>query len=301
MSVSPSTASPAVGSPATGSPATGSPATASPATASATAGAATGGAPDGHAVVRFSRDCELGPSEDRWLQDGLAAALPDLRMAELFAARPSLFREADHLIVGVDRASGQPVSALGASWTATAAGERFLHIGVQFVDARLRRGPVFSTSWLALLEDVVTAGGFPLLSALRTYNPVAYCAMRAYGRLPGAVMYPEVGPVDQDPDVSRLAGEIATALAPAAPFDPASGRITGIGVPRELYRDRPRCDDAAVNNHFERHTVPGDRILCVVHIRETATADAIVDNFVRRTTRSAQDVPAAADPAAPPP
>ncbi|KJE21618.1 hypothetical protein FF36_04075 [Frankia torreyi] len=266
----------------------------------APAGLAPAGAPAGHAVVRFSGDCELSPSEDRWLQEGLAAALPDLRMAELFAARPELFREADHLIVGVDRASGQPVSALGASWTATAAGERFLHIGVQFVDARVRRGPVFSTSWLALLEDVVAAGGFPLLSALRTYNPVAYCAMRAYGRLPGAVMYPEVGPVDQDPDVTRLAGEIAATLAPGAPFDPASGRIAGIGVPRGLYRGRPRCDDAAVNEHFERHTVPGDRILCVVHIRETATVDAIVDNFVRRTTRSAPGAATPADPAAPP-
>ncbi|CAJ61063.1 MULTISPECIES: hypothetical protein [Frankia] len=296
MSVPPSTASPAAASPAAAS------ATAGAATAgAATAGAATGGAPDGHAVVRFSRDCELRPSEDRWLQAGLAAALPDLRMAELFAARPNLFREADHLIVGVDRVSGQPVSALGASWTATAAGDRFLHIGVQFVDARLRRGPVFSTSWLALLEDVVAAGGFPLLSALRTYNPVAYCAMRAYGRLPGAVMYPEVGPVDQDPDVTRLAGEISATLAPGAPFDPASGRIAGIGVPRDLYRGRPRCDDEAVNEHFERHTVPGDRILCVVHIRETATVDAIVDNFVRRTTRSAPGVATPADPAAPPP
>lgn len=257
------------------------------------ASAAAAEASQPYTVVRFSQDCELGLAEDRWLQEGLVAALPDLRMAELFAAGPGLLREAEHLVVGVDRASGQPVSALGASWTATAAGRRFLHIGAQFVSARLRRGPVFSTSWLALLEDAVVTGGFPVLSALRTYNPVAYCAMRAYGRLPGAVMYPEVGPAGQDPDVTRLAGEIAASLAPAAPFDPDSGRLAGIGVPRGLYRGRPRCDDAAVNEHFERHTVPGDRILCVVHIRATATVDAIVENFLRRAAGSA---PAAATP-----
>ncbi|WP_391531044.1 hypothetical protein, partial [Candidatus Frankia nodulisporulans] len=145
-------------------------------------------------VVRFSRDTDpLSEAEHHWLRAGLTAALPDLRMDALFEARPDLLREAQHLVVGVERDSGAPVSALGASWAATASGQPFLHIGIQFVGARLRGGQVFATSWLALLEEVIVTGGFPYLAALRTYNPVAYCAMRSYGELPGAALYPETG------------------------------------------------------------------------------------------------------------
>ncbi len=254
-----------------------------------------------HSIVRFTReDSPLGPSEERWLREGLVAALPDLRMAQLFASRPDLLHEAEHLVVGVERDSGQPVSALGASWEHTTDGRPFLHIGVQFVAATLRGGQVFSTSWLALLEEVIATGGFPVLSALRTYNPVAYCAMRAYGELPGAVMYPRVtrngsapgggsvaGPPDgRDLAMRALAGEIAATLAPGAAFDPASGLLAGIGVPRELYRERPLSADAAVNAHFARYTSPGDRILCAVHVHDPATAEAIGANFESRSART---------------
>ncbi|CAO5149949.1 N-acetyltransferase domain-containing protein [Frankia sp. AiPs1] len=243
-----------------------------------------------HTIVRFARDeCPLSPAEDRWLRTGLASALPDLRMNALFDIRPGLLRESQHLVVGVERASGTPVSALGASWATTASGRPFLHIGIQFVAAELRGGQAFATSWLALLEEVAATGGFPYLAALRTYNPVAYCAMRAYGRLPGAAMYPAIGTASGDPDaqVVALAGEIAAALAPGAPFDPASGGIAGIGVPRDLYRVRPQGDDAEVNAHFERHAEPGDRILCMVRIPEE-TVDAIMANFTRRTRKPAR-------------
>ncbi|MCM3883287.1 hypothetical protein [Frankia sp. R82] len=263
-----------------------------PGTATSTGAASTSMSP--HAVLRFSRDeVPLGPAEERWLRDGLIDALPDLRMSALFDARPGLLREAQHLVIGVERDSGAPVSALGASWATTASGRPFLHIGIQFVGARLRGGDVFATSWLALLEEVIATGGFPYLAALRTYNPVAFCAMRAYGQLPGAALYPSTsttpggddGPGGRDAQVAALAGEIATALAPDAPFDPASGRIAGIGVPTDLYRTRPRCDDGDVNAHFAQHTEPGDRILCVVHI-PAATVDAIMANFVRRTDQN---------------
>ncbi|WP_391530308.1 hypothetical protein, partial [Candidatus Frankia nodulisporulans] len=90
-----------------------------------------------------------------------------------------------------------------------------------------------------------------------------------------------------------LAREIAAALAPHAPFAASSGRLTGIGVPRDLYRTRPRCDDARVNAHFERHTEPGDRILCVVRI-PAETVEAILANFVRRTDQNHRSTRASA-------
>ncbi|SNQ46510.1 conserved hypothetical protein [Frankia canadensis] len=249
------------------------------------------GADDG--LLRFSAGRNpLGPAADAWLKAGLARALPDLRMDALFAARPDLFRSAEHLVVCLDTGdgdatgsgdgSGRPVGVLGASWASTADGERFLHIGVQFVARDLRGGAAFSASWLALLDDVVSRAEFPRISVLRTYNPVAYCAMRAYGRLPGAVLYPDPQRERRDARIGDLASRVARALAPGARFDRRSGRLAGIGVPADLYRTRPTSDDDLVNAHFARHTRPGDRILCMVHVRSEQTIQAILDGFSRR-------------------
>ncbi|MBE3205682.1 hypothetical protein [Parafrankia irregularis] len=233
-------------------------------------------------LLRFHADDNpIDTETDRWLKDGLAAALPDLRMPALFEARPDLFRSTEHLVV-CTRADGRPVAALGASWASTAAAERVLHIGIQFVDRDLRGGSAFSSSWLALLTQVVATAEFPRINVLRTYNPVAYCAMRAYGQLPGAVLYPDPRRDQRDARLGELASRVAAAVAPDAPFDRRSGRISGIGVPTDLYRARPTCDDPAVNDYFRRHTRPGDRILCMVHIRSSETATAILDGFNRR-------------------
>ncbi|KPM57027.1 hypothetical protein ACG83_04295 [Frankia sp. R43] len=237
-------------------------------------------------LLRFhSDDNPLDTGTDRWLKEGLAAALPDLRMTALFEARPDLFRSTEHLVV-CTRADGRPVAALGASWASTAAAERFLHIGIQFVDRDLRGGAAFSSSWLALLEQVVATAEFPRINVLRTYNPVAYCAMRAYGQLPGAVLYPDPRREQRDARLGELASRVADAVAPGAPFDRRCGRISGIGVPTDLYRARPTCDDPAVNDYFRRHTRPGDRILCMVHIRSSETVTTILDGFTRRLGRS---------------
>lgn len=219
--------------------------------------------------------------------------MPDLAMADLFRIRPRLFQETDDLVVAVDAASGGPLAALGTRWVKTRSGVLFLHISVQFIAARWRGGTLFADCWLTLLKQLIRAGEFPRISALKTYNPVAYCAMRSYGRLPGAVFFPEVGGRQEDEEIRRLTTEIAAALAPGHPFDHGSGVITGVGVPRHLYIDRPRCDVAEVNAFFEQNTRPGDRVLCVVHVRDPAAEAAIMNLFTRRTDRAGRRTGAA--------
>lgn len=236
-------------------------------------------------IERFRAGRPVDASTDRWLKEGLGTAMPEMRMADLFAARPGLFREAENLVVAVD-VGGQPLAALGSRWAVTGDGLRFLHIGVQFVSRPHRGGSVFSASWAVLLADLLADGQFPNIAALRTYNPVAYCAMRDYGRLPGAVMFPEMGEAVADPVVARLAGTVAETLAPGADYEPRTGRIRGIGVPTDLYVAEPTCADPGVNRYFARHTRPGDRILCLVHVRSRHTEAAIVAAFDHRRRRA---------------
>lgn len=231
---------------------------------------------------RFSADRPLTAADDSWLKRGLARALPDLDLAELFRIRPGLFRETDDLVVAADGGTGDAVAALGSRWVHTGGGVAVLHIGVQFVAQRRRGDTLFGRSWYALLEQVVPSAGFPWVSALKTYNPVAYCAMRAYGRLAGAVLFPDVQARRQDEPLRRLAAEVAGVLAPDHPYDPESGVISRIGVPHDLYRTQPTCADDQVGAYFRRVTRPGDRVLCVLHVRDPAVPAAILQLFGRR-------------------
>lgn len=233
------------------------------------------------AEIRIERWTKaVGAEQDAWLKAGLTAGLPELRMSELFACRPDIFQTSEFLVIATDAAGRAPLAVLGACWQSTLSGVRFLHIGVQFVVTAARGSEVFRRSWRELLGAVGASGEFPTISALKTFNPVAYCAMRAYGRLPGAVMYPEL---EREPDLAtvRLAQQIAQALAPNHAFDPGTGVISDIGLPRDLYRSRPTCEDAAVDDHFRRHLSPGDRLLSVVHVRERRTAADIQQRFGR--------------------
>ncbi|MFL6130530.1 MAG: hypothetical protein ACJ73E_15890 [Mycobacteriales bacterium] len=232
-------------------------------------------------IERWSGTRPLTEEQDRWLKDGMTEVMPDLRMRELLELRPDLFREPEHLVVARDADADVPLAVLGSSWLRTGVGDRFLHIGVQFVAARSRGGDIFRRSWVEHMAAVVAGGHFPVWSALKTFNPVAYCAMRDYGRLPGAVMYPEVqmGSVGRDAELDTVARRIAGTLAPRHRFDPEVGVIRDIGVPRDLYRERPRCRDERVDAHFAEHVAAGDRQLCVVHVRSKRTEDAIMAHF----------------------
>lgn len=221
----------------------------------------------------------LSAEDDAWLKRGLAQAMPDLRLDELFRVRPRLFADLEFLVVAEDAATHQALAALGSRWAFTGAGERFLHISVQFVAQSRRGGRLFVGTWQEHLTAVLASGFFPRLSALKTYNPVAYCAMRAYGRLPGAHMYPELDGRDTNAALAAKARDMARTLAPDHEFDARHGVIRGVGVPRDLYRERPRCDDEAVDAYFAEHVRPGDRLLAVVEVGGSQTEAAVKERF----------------------
>lgn len=219
----------------------------------------------------------LPPETQDWITEGLAATLPGLRMRELFRLRrPEMLTAADHVIVALDRSHDQVVGLLTSRWTTLADGRECLHVMVQFVGEQYRHGAVFLQSWATHFDRLLASGRrFPALIALKTYNPVVHCAMGAFSRLPEVRMYPPIGstPTADDED---LATAVSAALAPGTPFDPRTGVLSGIGRPIDLYRQRPMSSDQPTNEYFARHTVPGDRILCVLAVPTEAGRDAIL-------------------------
>jgi hypothetical protein len=224
---------------------------------------------------------DLTPQALEWLTGGLAAGLPGLQMQGLFAARVDMFSEAD--LITVIMAGDTMAGVLASRWARLDSGPRFLHITSQFVAETHRHGAVFRSCWRAHLKELTDGGeGFPFLSALKTYNPVVYCAMRSFTAAPGSTFYPAVdnpGRVPGQPPAS-LVSEVARALAPGKPFDPATGVIPAAGSPADLYPRMPASRDEAVNAYFARHLRPGDRILCVLDIPpEDGIADMVLRAF----------------------
>jgi hypothetical protein len=128
---------------------------------------------------------------------------------------------------------------------------------------------VFRSCWRAHLKGLLEAGqGFPYLSALKTYNPVVYCAMRSFTAAPETTFYPVIdGHAGEEPAPEALpVAEVARAIAPGKPFDPATGVITAPGSPADLYPRMPGSRDAAVNDYFASRLRPQDRILCVLSV-----------------------------------
>lgn len=220
---------------------------------------------------------DLTPQAEEWLTAGLAAALPSLRMRSLFQARMDMFREAELITVALD---GQAVvGALSSRWSRLPSGLPFLHITTQFVAETHRHGMVFRASWRQHFEDMLTGGGqFPGMFVLKTYNPVVYCAMRAFTGAPGVTMYPVVTGA-QDEAMTATAAQVAAVVSPEHPFEPGSGVIRGAGLPADLYPELPRSRDEAVNSYFDQVTQPGDRILCVLRVQGRDGADVILSAF----------------------
>lgn len=207
---------------------------------------------------------DLTPDALEWLTGGLAAGLPSLRMRGLFTVRVDMFSEAD--LITVVLAGDTMAGVLASRWALLDSGPRFLHITSQFVAETHRHGEVFRSCWREHLAELTSGGGgFPFLSALKTYNPVVYCAMRSFTAAPGTTFYPPI-------DGSRAEGltlpvaEVARAVAPGRPFDQGTGVITAPGSPGDLYPSMPASRDSAVNDYFARLLRPQDRILCVLSV-----------------------------------
>jgi hypothetical protein len=241
-------------------------------------GGSAGAVADHTVVVRLPTRPRLSPEDCERVHAGLAAALPDLRMRELFRLRPDLFRNADYLVAAVDPRLDRVVGVLASQWVELPTGRPCLHILAQFVGARYRGGSVFRRSWTLHFAELLAEGHrFPEVVVLKTYNPVAYCAMYAFSGHEEIRFHPEPGGAHSgDAGMRRLAEEVAATISPGHPFDPATSVIRGVGVPADLYPAIPACSVEPVSAYFRRSVRPGDRVLCVLHVPTEAGVQAIL-------------------------
>lgn len=235
--------------------------------------------PGGLRVGSFA-GADLTAAREQWLVESLIAALPNMKMAELFACRRDMFSDADLITVAVD--GGCAVGALTSAWATLPSGARFLHVLTQFVGERYQSGRThaFRVSWGDHFRNLVSgAGGFPRLIVLKTYNPIAYCAMRAFTRIPGVTIYPDPDVATQASGPQELATQVAAEVAAAVPFDPGTGVLHGAGRPVDLYPSLPTCSHPIVNEYFAAVTQPGDRVLAMLEVPSGAQAAAILNAF----------------------
>lgn len=246
---------------------------------------AAGAAPDPIDIARLASRPALSAADFDRVRTGLAETLPDLRMRELFRLRPGLLDRADYLVAATDTAADRVVGVLASRWLELPSGRPCLHILVQFVGAAYRGGSIFRRSWALHFAELLAEGHeFPEVLVLKTYNPVAYCAMHAFSRHPDAGFHPQPeGPAASSPQLRSLAIEVAAAVAPGEPFDAEAGVLRGIGVPRDLYPRIPACSEPAVSDYFARTVRPGDRVQCVLHVPTVAARQSILAALALRT------------------
>lgn len=220
------------------------------------------------------------PQIDRWLREGLIAALPGLKMAELFSARPGLFRDADLVTLATGESDRSVIGALASRWCALPSGRPFLHILAQFVGERYRHGVVFRRSWASHFSALASVPG---LIVLKTANPVVYCAMRSFTRIPEITMYPDIplGSRTAEPDTgtARLAAQVAEEIAPGHPFCAPTAVIRDAGVPPDLYPRLPESAASEVNEYFNGTIRPQDRVLCMLTVPTPRAGSLILGAF----------------------
>jgi hypothetical protein len=222
----------------------------------------------------------LTPDVEDSITAGLIASLPALKMRTLFDQRRDMFREADLITIATDTKDRTVIGALSSRWCTTPSGGRFLHILTQFVGERYQGGIAFPRSWGSHFARLYGDWSeFPDLLVLKTYNPIVYCVMRTFTRVPGVTFYPEIREGRDDPDAAGRAAEIAKVVAPDHVFAQETGVISGIGDPPDLYPSLPESRNTKVNEYFARHARPGDRILCMLSVPTPDAAGMILDVF----------------------
>ena len=218
---------------------------------------------------------ELPLATQEWIVDGLVDSMPGLRTRELFTHRRDMLTTADYVIAAVDRRRDTVAGLLTSRRTELPSGLSCLHVMIQFIGDEYRHGPLFGQSWTEHFTRLLADGHpFPEVIALKTYNPVVHCAMSAFSGHPEITMYPDLG--KENGSRASLAAEVASALSPAAPFDPVRGVLRGIGVPVDLYREEPLCSLPAANEFFAASARPGDRVLCILHAPTPSGQHAIL-------------------------
>lgn len=214
-------------------------------------------------ALAYTKGPALSPASQARVVQGLVESFPSLRIADFFRIKRAWFAELDHLFIAFRHDSQDVVGILASRWC-RAAGVHFLQVSILLIAAPYQRTALIKHLWRYQIEKLVEPPGtFPTVIAYRTYNPVAFTALRAFARLPGVTLYPRIEG-EQDVATMALAVQIAHGISPGLPFDPETGVIKGAGVPRDFYPTPPLTRRADVRRYFSRHLAPGDRLLCLL-------------------------------------
>jgi hypothetical protein len=223
-------------------------------------------------VLELPRGPELTGETSAWIIDGLEAAMPSLNIREYFQAKGSTLSDCDFVVVAVERDSERIISTLTSRWHGSEGGGRaFLHLKILMIAPRYQKTRLINDVWAFHLARVCESRfGFPYVIALRTYNPVVFGAMRIFTRIEGIRMYPEIAIEKQDPDLARLAREIAAQISPGLDFVVETGVVRRAGVPPDFYPAMPSSRRSDVYEYFRRHLAPTDRLLCLLVVESEA-------------------------------
>lgn len=261
-------------------------------------------------AIRHARGADLDDGEhERWLASAIRQ-MPELKLAELFRLKPDQLRECDHVVTATD-SDGEFAGVVAARWFALCqlpsgalaasplvvaprpgtrdpfgdwpegfgGNTQFLQLAISLIQSRHQRSPLLRMLWRAAFQAVVAGPRpFPAVIALRTYNPAAFQAMRAFALIPGVEIYPRIDG-DQDPSMLRLAAAVADHLGGTSRFDPHTGVLERAGVPLDFYAALPEGGRENVRSYLLAHLAPGDRLLCILRAAEQATRQRICDAF----------------------
>ncbi len=226
----------------------------------------------------FGAGAELSRAEEQRIEAEAAAGLPELRLPQLFREKPGLLSACDSVVVARAKPGAAFTGLCAASFHPGA--PSFLQLVISLTRAAYRRGPLLKSMWRIVLSSVAArCREFPGILALRTYSPAAFQAMSAVLRIPGVRVYPDVRADEQDQSLAKLATHIAARLNPDCAFEPGTGVLRRAGVPLDLYPALPEGGRAELRKYFERHLLPGDRMLCVLTASKQSARRRIAHAF----------------------
>lgn len=228
-------------------------------------------------AIWYSR--QVRASEARWLQQRMIAAFPEYKLSEYFERRPSLFERAHHVVVAMADREALPVGVVVASRHSDGEPD-FLHVEMTLITTPYQRSGLLLMLWRHVMRMLAAdERGFPTVIVLKTYNPMVFSSLQVAARLGCGEIYPALDGGRQDSELAEWATYAAAKLCPSLTFEPETGVVRGAGVPRDFYTEMPRTNKRRVNDYFQRHLAPGDRVLCLVHFPSPTGLTHLLDRF----------------------
>lgn len=215
-------------------------------------------------TLRFVDGRHLKSTDVGRVAAGLQRYMPSYGVAQYFEKKGHLVLSgADCACLAVDR--GETTAALLTCNLFPG----FLLINTLLIGERFQRTLLLKRMFGELFRRTFNApGGFTDLLALKTYNPISYCALRIFSAIPGTGFYPGIDGQAPSAAVQRLLQKAAATLNPECVYDPRTSVIKdcAYGVTEQFYIQRPICRDKRVNEYFRRHLSPHDRLLCGLYL-----------------------------------